>query len=132
MQKLAEALRGHAPIQLNARGLGCFPTLASPRVIWIGLGGETERLTHIASSIEKQLSLPGYPGDRRKFSPHLTLGRTTEKIHREELALISALIQKADSHPLAEWQADSISLMRSQIVPGGAKYETVGEVFLRG
>jgi 2'-5' RNA ligase len=132
LQKLAEAVRGQSPIHLWARGMGCFPTLARPRVIWVGLDGETERLAQIAVSIEKQLGPLGYPGDRRGFSPHLTMGRTSDNIRRDELALIRSLIQKADSNILAEWRADSIRLMRSHMLPGGTQYESLGTAILRG
>ena len=35
------------PLTLCAAGLGCFPSPRKPRVIWVGLRGEVERLANI-------------------------------------------------------------------------------------
>lgn len=63
------------PLALSAEGIGAFPNLRRPRVIWVGVVGDRERLMVIQKRIEQSLSALGFPMGNRPFSPHLTLGR---------------------------------------------------------
>jgi 2'-5' RNA ligase len=58
---------------LEILALGAFPTLARPRVIWIGASGP--RLSALVESIESALEPLGFPRETRPFSAHITLGR---------------------------------------------------------
>ncbi|MBW2567101.1 MAG: RNA 2',3'-cyclic phosphodiesterase, partial [Deltaproteobacteria bacterium] len=49
---VAEEVRDEPPITLGAAGLGAFPSRKKPRVIWIGMEGEVQRLSRIQARVE--------------------------------------------------------------------------------
>ena len=62
-----------APFVIAARGVGAFPNLARPRVIWIGLeGGE---LSALAARVANAAARCGFTPESRAYKPHLTIGR---------------------------------------------------------
>ena len=60
-----------APVR--ARGLGAFPNLRRPRVLWVGLEGEG--LAELAACVEEAMSRLDFEPEKRGFTPHITLGR---------------------------------------------------------
>lgn len=65
---------------VNFRGVGVFPTLKFPRIIWIGTdenGGNS--LVELAKKVEDTLSPLGFSIDK-PFKPHITVFRIKNKI----------------------------------------------------
>jgi RNA 2',3'-cyclic 3'-phosphodiesterase len=58
---------------ISAKGLGVFPDLKRPRVLWVGLEGNG--LAALASKVERALEALGFELEKRDFTPHLTVGR---------------------------------------------------------
>ena len=116
---VAQEIRDHPPITLRATGLGAFPSRRKPRVIWIGMEGEVQRLTRIQARIEDALEPLGFVREKRGFRPHLTIGRVKDR--RKLQALIDAMaelkIPEFDSFDVTE-----IILYKSDLRPTGAIY----------
>lgn len=129
---LEEAVRGHGPFSLTAFGLGAFPNTRRPRVVWIGVEGEIRRLKALRRSVEETVSPLGYPSEDRPFEPHLTLGRVERGASRSELDLIGDLVERSEIGELASWRVEAVSLMRSELKPGGAVYTEVYRAPLLG
>jgi 2'-5' RNA ligase len=72
-QALELALHPFPRFTINAKGLGVFPDLKRPRVLWIGLEGK--ELAELASKVVKALEPLGFEPEKRDFRPHLTIGR---------------------------------------------------------
>lgn len=107
------------PVSLCVAGLGAFPSQRKPRVIWVGLGGEVERLASIQARLEKALETLGFAREGRGFRPHLTIGRVKDR-HR-----LQGLIQAVSTLELPEFNsfdADEIILYKSDLRPTGAIY----------
>ena len=62
-----------APFVIAARGVGAFPNLARPRIIWIGLEGE--ELSSLAARVTNAAARCGFMPESRAYTPHLTIGR---------------------------------------------------------
>ncbi len=62
-----------SPFEIAARGVDAFPSLARPRVIWVGLYGET--LLGLAARVADAARRCGFAPERHTYSPHLTIGR---------------------------------------------------------
>jgi 2'-5' RNA ligase len=116
---VAEEIRDDPPITLGAAGLGAFPSRRKPRVIWIGMEGEVQRLTRIQARVENALESLGFVREKRPFRPHLTIGRV--KDHRKLQALIDAMAT-LDMEPFNSFDADEIILYKSDLRPTGAIY----------
>jgi 2'-5' RNA ligase len=116
---VALAVRDESPIHLCAGGLGAFPSPRKPRVIWVGLQGEVERLANIQARLEKALEPLGFAQEGRGFRPHLTIGRVKDR-HR-----LQSLIEAMSTLELPEFNsfdANEIILYKSDLRPTGAIY----------
>lgn len=111
--------KDHSPFNLDLGHLGCFPNPKKPRVVWIGIQGETKELMVIQQRIEGSLRRLGWEAESRKFHPHLTLGRV-----RDSRQL--AVIKLPWGHQIHKegFIVDSITLFESQLQSGGARYLT--------
>lgn len=106
------------PMELFLEGLGAFPHLEKPRVIWLGLKGEAEALKKLQKAIEEGLRREGYPSEEREFRPHLTIGRVKEK-GGIQLRIMENL------EATRKCVAREIVLFQSHLTPEGAHYEAV-------
>lgn len=121
-ETIASSLRGTSPFPLALGGLGAFPDLRFPRVIWIGVKRGAKELSALQARLEEGLQRIGFSPEDRPFSPHLTLGRVRSP--RGRGALVEDL--KALEIPiLGEMILESVDLMRSQLHPTGAIYTII-------
>jgi len=106
-------------LQLSLTGIGGFPKLEKPRVVWTAVGGETKRLISLAAEFEKTASSCGMEHGKKAFTPHVTLGRRTAFG-----TLDAAVTEKfmAEQPKLPTWTAEEFVLMRSRLLPTGAEY----------
>ena len=72
---LKQNLDGFGPFDLVLSGMGGFPNLKKPRVIWIGSGDGTNRLIDLAGKVEDGCIKSGFGKGDKKFSSHMTVGR---------------------------------------------------------
>ena len=125
LQIILESIcKNSAPLKLRVEGLGCFPSFARPRVIWVGLKGEMERLMKLQAAIEAATGTWAERETHRIFHPHVTLGRVKELSPRAGRQ-IGKTIKEAPAQKLAEWNVQQIRLMRSILGPQGAKHVEV-------
>jgi 2'-5' RNA ligase len=115
------AVGGVAPFELRLGKLGKFGSRQNPRVLWIDVAGELDPLRQLHSQVERELAQLRYPPEDRKFSPHLTLARVPQERAREAADALEAAIA-ATEVPSATFTVDELSLMRSELKPGGAVY----------
>ncbi len=72
---LRRPLAEQRPLTLHLVGLGAFPQRGEPRVLWCGVGGDTEGLTACALACRDALRAAGFAVEGRPFRAHCTLGR---------------------------------------------------------
>jgi len=112
--------RDYRSFQTLLKGMGVFGDKRNPRVLWIGLEGDLDRMSLLRDDLQKKLAPFGIKTENRPFRPHLTLGRF-RKGARSSAELDALLTQhRALSSPtftLAE-----LVLFRSELKPGGAVY----------
>jgi RNA 2',3'-cyclic 3'-phosphodiesterase len=125
---LQKGLQGQKPLTLSLAGLGVFPNPRYPRVVWVGMEGDTERLQKLQGIVEQAMAELGFPREARSFSPHITLGRMRSQ--QNAISLMD-LLRRLGDYRLDSVEAKSVELMRSQLHPEGAVY-TVLERFPLG
>ncbi len=123
-------VEGRTPFSLEAGGLGVFPHLRSPRVVWIGLSGAVEQLTRLAGDLDAALGEVGFAREPRLSQPHLTLGRIKER-SREVGRALSETGVLSQGGTVGTLAVNSISLMKSDLRPSGAVYTRLFEAALR-
>ena len=71
----------HTPFALNLANLGCFPNTRRPRIVWVGLTGDTDHLIALQSNLGDRLRKGvGFEPESRTYSPHLTIGRVKKGV----------------------------------------------------
>jgi 2'-5' RNA ligase len=128
---LAKAAQDHAPFTLAATGLGVFPNLKRPRVVWIGIQQDRAALAALRDAVEEHIAPLGYPTENRPFNPHLTLGRILRDARRADIQRFAELIAHRDLTDRFTWQVNDVHLIRSELKPTGAVYTTLYDAPLK-
>ena len=128
---VADAVRGAAkvgrfPVEVGRPG--AFPSLQAPRVVWVGVGGDLEKLAALQRAIDGALARLGFPPENRPFSPHLTLGRVRETASKAERRALGEAVGHLRIEALTPVEMDSVSVMRSQLTPSGAIYTCLASI----
>ncbi|HJX70112.1 MAG TPA: RNA 2',3'-cyclic phosphodiesterase, partial [Dehalococcoidia bacterium] len=118
------------PLYLQVGGLGAFPNLKRPQVVWVGIGGEIEKLAALQRGIDAALSPLGFPPESRSFSPHLTLGRLRDRITLGERQDFAKWISSFVFEKGLSFEVGDVKLMKSQLTPQGAIYSQLANVML--
>ena len=121
-QTVRRACAGRQPFVLEVAGLGCFPNLRHPRVVWVGVREQTGELAALQSAIEQGLSHQGFAKERRAFRPHLTLARIRKGAEVSEIATLGRAVGAYNIGELAQMKVDRISVIKSDLMPDGAVY----------
>lgn len=116
---LAETVAGAAPFSLHFGGLGAFPDLTRPRVLWVGVDEGSPAAQALQARVDAALTRRGFPKEERPFSPHLTIGRVRDP--RRLVELLQAMTRDARLE-FGQFEVRGLSLMRSDLSPAGARY----------
>ena len=117
-----------SPMTLSAKGIGVFPSVARPRVIWTGLSGQMPMLLSLQDALEKRLEKSGFKKEKRLFKGHLTIGRFKDMVNSEKL--IEA-IRKHNDFDTDVFDAGEIILFKSDLLPAGPVYTELLKVALK-
>ncbi|NOX98096.1 MAG: RNA 2',3'-cyclic phosphodiesterase [Nitrospirae bacterium] len=115
-----EAIEKTTPFLLSFSGLGAFPKLDNPRVVWVGAEEGGKILSRIQQRLETNLKRRGFPAEEREYHPHLTLGRVKSSKNKDKL--IEA-IKAEKSYSLGAMKVKKITVMQSILKPGGPEYK---------
>ena len=129
--RVGEAAAAGVPAaRLRLDGSGAFPNGRRARVLWAGIGGDTDVLVRLAASLAAECKAEGLRFEERPLVPHLTLARFSTPAPVPEAAL--ELVANAAAAG-AEWEARELACYRS-ILGGarGARYRVVREFPLAG
>ncbi len=120
-EKIKRTCKGHSGFKIGILGTGVFPNKRSPRVLWAGIDLNDDIMT-LQNGIEEAMASLGFEREKRRFSPHLTLGRFRSSRGKQ------AVLDKMDSYReniFGIMDVDSVLLMRSDLDPDGAKHTKI-------
>lgn len=106
-------------IKVVYQGVGAFPSIGHPNVVWVGsdeVGGAL--LSSLARTVESKIAHLKV-GDRRPFTPHLTVARV--RSGRNKAALIN-LINSNLNTVFGEDLLTQLKLKKSELTPSGPIY----------
>ena len=126
VDKIHEAMKNikFTPFTIQLRGLGVFPSLNYPRVVWAGMTDGVEQLKSIFTQLEPQIRALGFAADAYGFSPHLTIARVRSGVNKQRL---TELVAKKADYEFGTINANCLRLKRSQLSPKGPTYSTIRE-----
>jgi RNA 2',3'-cyclic 3'-phosphodiesterase len=110
------------PFAITLGSAGAFPNLRRPNVVWVGAHGQIDRVSQLAQEIDDACAELGFSREERPFTPHLTLGRVKREASPADRQQIGALIGKSPVGELGELQVGQVSVMKSELKPGGSVY----------
>jgi 2'-5' RNA ligase len=132
VEKVALAVRpvveAWRPFRLKAHGVGCFPGIRNPRVLWIGLEQEEGSAVRLQQEIETKTAELGFSPESRPFQPHLTLGRVRSPKGRN---LLIKMLETNSHLDLSSFPVDRVFLFRSDLRPGGSVYTKLHEFVMK-
>jgi RNA 2',3'-cyclic 3'-phosphodiesterase len=125
-QALETALHPFPRFSINAKGLGVFPDLKRPRVLWVGL--EDKELATLALKVETSLQPLGFAPETREFKPHLTVGRWRQ--FDGSSRKLAEDLEKWKYHEFGESTVEEVIFFRSELKRDGATYHQLKVVAL--
>ena len=126
------------PLTLRLAELGVFPGAGPPRVLWVGLAGDLERLAELAVAVEGAVVSCGWQPEKRPFRPHLTLARIDMGRAAKDLRRVLGMVPGANAALPAEpaeasvFTVTRLILFESRLGPEGSAYLPMDEFPLEG
>jgi 2'-5' RNA ligase len=119
---LGTVAAAHAPFSFELGGVGAFPNVRDPRVVWVGTRPAPE-LLRLQQDVERGLTSLDFEPEARPFSAHLTIGRARRwaqaKDFRDFQRLAGSVLYRSTV------TVTSVDLMRSHLSSAGARYERI-------
>ena len=110
------------PFNSHCAGLGAFPSLEHPRVLWAGIDEGREEFKVLAGLIESGTAALGFEKEERPFSAHLTLGRVRGPKNLKNLceSIKNTSFSSAHKNKIAH-----VALYKSILSSEGPVYEVI-------
>lgn len=127
--RLAVVAAAEPTFDLALGGLGAFPSLRKPRVLWIGVESNVA-LAALYQKVDEVCASLGVEREARPFHPHVTIGRV-----RPGGAMATAGLQQAVvALSTSRWSlsVSSVDLMSSTMGRGGSQYARLSAAPLAG
>lgn len=131
---LQPSLHQQRSCTLRTANPGVFPNERKPRVLWLGLAGQTDRLIALHGAVTSALKKLGFPAEDGPFRPHITIGRVRDGSFPNLQSDVNAAfgdsrVRQLLSSPIA-FDVGEVRLVRSHLEKTGPRYETLRSVVL--
>ena len=111
--------------RMHVKGTGAFPSISSPRVIWVGVEEGGDQLKVLHDAVEELVGKYGV-SDEREFTPHITVARV-----RGRASVLGKLINQWREFDFGWQNVDSVILKKSTLTPRGPIYENLLTIKLK-
>ena len=120
---------GMRPLHLNIKGLGVFPGIRRPRILWLGVGPEVARLIALQRVLDQGFETCGIKKEERPFRAHLTLARIKSP---QGLSGLDKVLEEKEAESAGSFEAKSLILFKSDLTPKGAIYTVLADFPFQG
>ena len=117
----------YPPLNLVLQGMGVFPGIKRPRVLWTGLGGDSQQLRSLFADLETGLERLGFSRDKRSFRAHITLARIRKSVGPNRMLQANEDVGRFTPLPFV---ARRMVIFKSDLRPRGAVYTPLAEAVL--
>ncbi|QOJ78264.1 RNA 2',3'-cyclic phosphodiesterase [Infirmifilum lucidum] len=107
-----------SPFVMELEGVGAFPSLKNPRVVWIGVKRGAEELSQLAHKVSQAILATGVRVEREEFIPHLTIARVKAPLNGEA----RRIIEGNSATLFGEQDVTRFYLVKSTLTPRGSIY----------
>ena len=123
LEPIASSLEGvaarHDALALGVGGLGAFPNLRAPRIVWVGVSNEP-RLELLHHDVERACEALGIPVEGRAFRPHITLGRVKRELPAADARALAGAARSVNYGRTVDVR--TVDVMSSTQAAGGSRY----------
>lgn len=112
----------YSRFKIFVKGIGAFPSVNRPRVIWAGVGEGGEKVTELHKSVENIVRRLGVPPDREEFIPHITLLRVKSSKGVDRLVRALVGIQNVE---FGYSDVTRLLVKKSVLTPSGPIYSNL-------
>ena len=127
---VSEAVAGRPQFEVSTGGPGAFPNNRRPQVLWVGIAGRVGPLMRLQAEVDAALGGLGFPAETRPFHPHLTLARLDRRMPAHAKRASLDALESAGPPAGTRIAVRSVSLVRSILGRGGARYVRLTTVSL--
>lgn len=120
---IGRAASGIGGFRIDLKGIGTFPDVGDPRILWIG-ASSGHMLERLSESIGDELDAEHIDHDRKAFRAHITVGRVSGN------ADLARILKKYEDFCFGSFECDGMDLMRSILGPHGAEHRTISRIEL--
>lgn len=110
------------PIEVGQ--LGAFPTLEQPRTVWLGLNSGEAAFIALHDALDAELAKLHFRTEKRKFVPHLTLGRVRSS-PTGTTDLAKRLVARPN-YEIGPMLVEKVDVFSSQLTSKGSVYQRLG------
>ncbi|MGH2562193.1 MAG: RNA 2',3'-cyclic phosphodiesterase [Thermomicrobiales bacterium] len=122
----------HQSFELRTGDLGVFPNPRQPRVVWLGLDGDVDRLERLARDVGRTLQQLGFPVEPGRYRPHITLGRIRDDSAPDLPATLDRALRSATSGlGIASVLVEEVLLVRGFLGKGSPRHDPIARYPLR-
>jgi 2'-5' RNA ligase len=118
-----------APFTIEIAGVGAFPSIKRPRVIWVGVTQNAKLMINLKREIDDYLGNLGYPPERKRFHAHATFARV--RAVRDRGRMIDNL-ESIATEPVGIMTINNFRMTKSTLTSAGPVYETLWEISATG
>lgn len=113
------------PFTIKLEGVGVFPALRRPRIIWIGVTRNSEKLQKLKRRIDDSIRALGYTPERSEYTPHATIARVRHVRNKRDIV---SCIDGLSDVTIGEMTISSVSMKKSTLTSSGPIYDTLWEI----
>jgi 2'-5' RNA ligase len=122
---LSTALAGQSPVPCSIKGLGVFPDLRRPLVLWAGVAAGGEALARLTAQVRDNLGKAGFGSDERPFAAHVTIARVRPRAGRIPPGAVEDALKCWSERPFGSLAGDHVTLYASTLTPAGPRYDAL-------
>lgn len=119
-ERVGSVVKGFTGFKARLSGVGVFPNLRKPRVLWTGLEGDIEGLSRLRDELQDALKVFDLREEKRPFRAHLTLGRFKDRLEDDEE--LKWILDRYHDIASELCSLDELVLFKSDLKPGGPVY----------
>lgn len=125
LKAIAQATK---PFSFTVKGVGGFPDLRRPRVLWVGVEA-VQPLIRLQQLVEKAMEQLGFAPEGRAYHPHITIGRVKAMVGMER---VKEILSEYANAKFGEVFASRLTLFRSDLSREGPTYTPLAKLNFAG
>ncbi len=117
----------YSPFHLRLKGVGAFPNLRFPRILWVGIEDLTKEknFRNFQRTLRSLLEQAGFSVEKRPFTPHITIGRVKRSGQCN-------VIPPHNSPEGPSFSVPNLTFFKSDLTPNGPIYTPLNRFAFKG